>query len=116
VNDLDLDRFVAVCGPDEDVAEIAAFYLTYTSGQLDALHAAIDGRRIAEVEQIAHRCVGSSGTCGMGPIVAPLAELERRARDGNLRDAFVLEGAARTALAHIDVALRDFVARRRRQL
>ena len=115
MNDLDLDRFVAVCGPDEDVAEIAAFYLTYTSGQLDALHAAIDGRRIAEVEQIAHRCVGSSGTCGMGPIVAPLAELERRARDGNLHDAFVLESAARTALAHIDVALRDFVARRRRQ-
>jgi len=115
VNDLDLDRFVAVCGPDEDVAEIATFYLTYMSGQLDALHLAIDGRRIAEVEQIAHRCVGSSGTCGMGPIVAPLAELERRARDGNLHDAFVLESAARTALAHIDVALRDFVARRRRQ-
>lgn len=112
VSGLDLERFVAICaGAGEDLAGVADMYLTYTSEQLDALRAAIEQGRVADVEQIAHRCIGSSGTCGMGPLVAPLAALERGARDGHLRDALVLEREARAAFEEIELALRALVDR-----
>ena len=112
MSDLDLERFVAICAAaGEDVAGVAEFYLSYMGEQLEALRSAIGDGRIAEVQQIAHRCVGSSGTYGMQPIVAPLAALERGARDGNLRDAAILEAQTRAAFAQIETALHGLVSR-----
>jgi HPt (histidine-containing phosphotransfer) domain-containing protein len=112
VNELDLDRFLAICtAGTEDAAAMADFYLSYMSGQLEALHAAIAEQRIGEIEQIAHRCAGSSATFGMGPMVDPLIALEKRAHSGDLHDALELEHDARTAFAQVEKALRDLVAR-----
>lgn len=112
MSNLDLKRFVETCGPDDGaVAEIVNFYLTYMAGQLDALHAAIAGQCVKDVELIAHRCAGSSATFGMQSIVAPLAAIERQARDGRVDGALALEGEARGAFAEIETALRGLVAR-----
>lgn len=116
MSELDVDRFVAICtSAGEDVAALAEFYLSYMSEQLDALRSAIAGDRIAEVRQIAHRCAGSSGTYGMQPIVAPLAALERAARDGDLREAPALERQARAAFEQIETGLRALVSEHTKQ-
>ncbi len=110
---VDLERFVAICGAcGEDAAGLAAFYLTYMAEQLDSLRAAIADHRVADVERIAHRCVGSSGTYGLDPIVTPLAALERQAHDGRLENAPALEAGARTAFAQIEAALRTLMTAR----
>ena len=108
---LDLDRFLAICvAGQEDVGSLADFYLSYMSQQLNALHDAIAAQRIGDVEQIAHRCAGSSATYGMGPLAAPLLALEQQAHAGNLHDALALEQDARRAFAQIERALQDLAA------
>ncbi len=113
MRDIDLDRFLAICGSGEqDVSELVAFFIAYMAEQLGALRAAIDDRRLKDVELIAHRLAGSSGTYGFEPLVGPFAAIERQARDGDLRDALALEREARTIFAAIETALRELTTRR----
>lgn len=108
MSSLDLGRFLAICGPaGEDVAEIVAFFVEYMTGQLDALRAAVHDGRVEDVELIAHRCAGSSGTYGLDPLVEPFAAIERRARNGDLTAAPALEREARAVFATIETELRN---------
>jgi CheY-like chemotaxis protein len=67
------------------------FYLGQMSEELNRLRTAISANSAEEVTQIAHGCAGMNANCGMLGVVAPLRELERMGRVGNL------EGAERIA-------------------
>jgi HPt (histidine-containing phosphotransfer) domain-containing protein len=51
------------------------------------LEAAIAGGSAEDVRQIAHRCAGSSASCGMLGVVPPLRDLERLGKERRLADA-----------------------------
>jgi len=70
-----LDEFA--CGDADALREIVALYLDQAAHQLEEIEGAIRGRNSAELRRTAHHCVGSSATCGMERISAPLRELER---------------------------------------
>jgi hypothetical protein len=55
--------------------------------ELDKLRRAIRSESTEEVTQIAHGCAGLNANVGMLAVVAPLRELERMGREGNLDDA-----------------------------
>jgi HPt (histidine-containing phosphotransfer) domain-containing protein len=72
------------------------------------LAAAIAAGAAEEVRQIAHRCAGSSASCGMLGVVPPLRDLERMGKEKRLE-------AATGAFAELERAWR-MVADRLREL
>ena len=67
--------------------EFVDFYRSQMSDELNRLRLAISSESVAEVVEIAHGCAGMNANCGMRAVVAPLRELERMARAGNLTGA-----------------------------
>jgi CheY-like chemotaxis protein len=67
------------------------FYRSQMSQELNRLTKAIRSKSATEVIEVAHGCAGMNANCGMLAVVAPLRELERMGREGNL------EGAERIA-------------------
>jgi hypothetical protein len=57
------------------------------SEELKRLSSAIRSKSAAEVIDVAHGCAGMNANCGMLAVVAPLRELERMGRAGNLDGA-----------------------------
>ena len=85
---VDVERMRQMMGDDpEEVADILGVYLEQMSASLDRLVTAVETGDAAEVEMIAHNCVGVSATCGMSAVVAPLRELERMGRENRLAGA-----------------------------
>ena len=85
---VDVTRFHQVLGnTKEEYSEILAEYFNQMNDSLQRLDAAVSTHDHREVEMISHRCVGTSATCGMTAIVAPLRELENAGRSGCLSDA-----------------------------
>jgi PAS domain S-box-containing protein len=85
---VDVERMRQMMGDDpEEVADILGVYLEQMSASLDRLVVAVESGDAAEVEMIAHNCVGVSATCGMSAVVAPLRELERMGRENRLAGA-----------------------------
>lgn len=67
--------------------EFVDFYRSQMSDELNRLRLAISSESVAEVIEIAHGCAGMNANCGMRAVVAPLRELERMGRAGNLAGA-----------------------------
>jgi CheY-like chemotaxis protein/HPt (histidine-containing phosphotransfer) domain-containing protein len=87
----DMDRLLEFSDHDEaSLRELLTLYLTQTREQLDRIRAAIQGNAPRNVERLAHSCAGSSATCGMHPILAPLRALELLAGTGRLEGALPL--------------------------
>jgi PAS domain S-box-containing protein len=85
---VDVERMRRMMGDDpEEVADILGVYLEQMSASLDRLATAVESGDAAEVETIAHNCVGVSATCGMSAVVGPLRELERMGRENRLAGA-----------------------------
>ena len=85
---VDVTRFHQVLGnTKEEYSEILAEYFNQMNDSLQKLDAAVSTHDHREVEMISHRCVGTSATCGMTAIVAPLRELECAGRSGCLNNA-----------------------------
>ncbi len=57
--------------------ELVDMYLLEADEVMGALRASVQSGPAAETERLAHKLGGSSSTCGMAGIVAPLRELER---------------------------------------
>jgi two-component system sensor histidine kinase/response regulator len=81
------------------------FYLNQMSEELNRLHLAIRSKSAAELIQVAHGCAGMNANCGMLAVVAPLRELERMARAGNLDDAEPIADQVTVGLERIHVFL-----------
>ena len=67
--------------------DLIQLYSKQMAEQVPLLEAAIAGGSAEDVRQIAHRCAGSSASCGMLGVVPPLRDLERLGKERRLADA-----------------------------
>jgi signal transduction histidine kinase/HPt (histidine-containing phosphotransfer) domain-containing protein len=81
----------------EKVRRIIDLYLRHTGGRLEELRTALERESASDVYAIAHKCLGSSRTCGMTAIVPALAELQRMGKAGDLDGAVDHFNAAQSA-------------------
>jgi len=85
---VDKERLLDAVGKDGQVPPtFVEFYRSQMFEELNRLKSAIRSDSAEEVIQIAHGCAGMNANCGMLAIVAPLRELERMGREGNLAGA-----------------------------
>ena len=99
---VDKERLLEACGNDaNELRELIDLYLKHTSENLSKLEHAISEGLIADVERIAHTLAGGSATCGMAAIVAPLRELEKVARNGEMGGAQELGASTRKQFERI---------------
>jgi hypothetical protein len=57
------------------------------------------------VTKVAHGCAGMNANCGMLAVVAPLRELERMGRQGNLNEAELMADKVNVGLERIHLFL-----------
>jgi CheY-like chemotaxis protein len=67
--------------------DLIGLYSKQMAEQVPLLEAAIAKGSAEDVRQIAHRCAGSSASCGMLGVVPPLRDLERMGKERRLADA-----------------------------
>jgi two-component system sensor histidine kinase/response regulator len=85
---VDLERLYLAMGEEpEELQEILELYLGQMERDLQKLNTAIAAGNAGEIDLIAHNCSGVSANCGMVAVVAPLRELERMGREGQLTGA-----------------------------
>jgi PAS domain S-box-containing protein len=85
---VDMAQLEDVASGDPDmVNQLVTMYLEQTPPKLEALGAAIRTSDAQGVKQHAHSVAGTSASCGMNAIVAPMRALEKMAIEGNLSDA-----------------------------
>lgn len=106
---IDVTRFHQVLGDTRDeYSEILVEYFNQMNDSLQRLDAAVATHDHREVEMISHRCVGTSATCGMTAVVAPLRELESAGREGCLDDARQIFEKVRAGFEIICAFLNDY--------
>ena len=71
----------------EGFRDLIDLYLVQADEILEGLQMAIAGGSAKEVDYLAHKLAGSSAMCGVKAMVAPLRELEKRSRAGDLEGA-----------------------------
>jgi polar amino acid transport system substrate-binding protein len=71
----------------EMMEQIINLYLKQTRQQLDGLAEAIQFGDADEIYRIAHKCLGSSATCGISGMIEPLMELEAMGRERKIENA-----------------------------
>jgi signal transduction histidine kinase/HPt (histidine-containing phosphotransfer) domain-containing protein len=81
----------------QKLKHIIELYLRHTGERLEELKTALKQESASDVYAIAHKCLGSSSTCGMTAIVPALAELQRMGKAGDLVGAAVQFNAAQAA-------------------
>jgi signal transduction histidine kinase/HPt (histidine-containing phosphotransfer) domain-containing protein len=86
-----------IASTPEKLKRIIALYLLHTGERLEELKTALSQESASDVYAIAHKCLGSSLTCGMTAIVPALTELQRMGKAGDLVGAADQFNAAQTA-------------------
>jgi two-component system, sensor histidine kinase and response regulator len=86
-------------------SDFVELYRNQMSEELNRLGVAIRSGSADEVTQIAHGCAGMNANCGMLAVVAPLRELERMAREGNLDGAELIAEQVNVGLERIQLVL-----------
>jgi CheY-like chemotaxis protein len=85
---VDKERLLDAVGKEGQIPPaFVEFYRSQMSEELNRLKSAIRSDSAEEVIQLAHGCAGMNANCGMLAVVAPLRELERMGREGNLAGA-----------------------------
>jgi two-component system sensor histidine kinase/response regulator len=93
----------------EKLKRIVELYIHHTAERLAELKSAIKRESAADVCAIAHKCLGSSRTCGMIAIVPSLTELERIGKEGDLQGAEEQLKTAQAAFEKIKRFLEEYV-------
>ena len=94
---VDFEQLRSASGDDPGfLQELAKLYFEQAGEIMPALVVALEKRSAGDVNYLAHRLTGASLSCGMSAMVAPLRELEKRGRSGDLAgaDDFMLQAAA----------------------
>ena len=109
---VDFAQLLSASGEDPAfLQELAKLYFDQAGEILPALRAALEKRSAGDVNYLAHRLAGASLSCGISAVVAPLRELEKCGRSGDLTgaDQFMLQAAANleTARAAVQEYLRS---------
>jgi PAS domain S-box-containing protein len=89
----------------EKLRNIIELYLRHTRERLEELKTALNQQSAGDVYAIAHKCLGSSRTCGMTAIVPPLMELQGMGKAGELNGATEQFNAAQVAFKKIKAFL-----------
>jgi CheY-like chemotaxis protein/HPt (histidine-containing phosphotransfer) domain-containing protein len=85
---VDLEALEAAANEDPKLLqELVDLYFAQASDLMNGLRGAINSGSAKDVDHFAHKLVGASLACGMSAMVLPLRELERRGKEGLLRDA-----------------------------
>lgn len=85
---VDLERLREMTeGNLDSMRELVRLFLGQTGLKLTALGEAVAAGDLNEVYRLAHFCAGSSVSCGMTALAAPLRELEQQAHNGVLSSA-----------------------------
>jgi PAS domain S-box-containing protein len=94
---VDLEALEAAANEDPKMLqELVDLYFAQASDLMNGLRGAINSGSAKDVDHFAHKLVGASLACGMSAMVLPLRELERRGKEGILRDAdAIFEQASR---------------------
>jgi HPt (histidine-containing phosphotransfer) domain-containing protein len=87
--------------------QLANVYVTQTSEQLDMLRAALVKRSAPDVQRIAHRCAGSSGTVGMDAIAKLFSKLEQVGRSGQLDQAEELTATIESTFVRVRASVKE---------
>ncbi|HSH95973.1 MAG TPA: Hpt domain-containing protein, partial [Roseimicrobium sp.] len=82
---VDMELLREMAGDDvTSLREMVDLYLTQADDLMGRLRIAIEGGSAKDIARLAHSFQGSSSSCGMNSIVAPLRELERMGKAGEL--------------------------------
>ncbi|HZP11268.1 MAG TPA: response regulator [Nevskiaceae bacterium] len=95
----------------EFVRELADLYLEQTTEQLKLLKDAVAQRNAAEIERLAHRCKGGSGSCGVNGLAAMFLQLEKMGRDGKLDEVDRIFAGVEREYARVSDFLKQPIAR-----
>ena len=101
---VDFERLDLFAGTTEARGEFVESFVAHVESELDALATAIAGRDVAVIEQVAHRCGGTTATCGMEPLRFALREIETVAR-GGAQPAEALLETVRAEFVRVRLAL-----------
>jgi signal transduction histidine kinase/HPt (histidine-containing phosphotransfer) domain-containing protein/BarA-like signal transduction histidine kinase len=84
---VDVECLTDSASTPEKLRHIIELYLRHTGERLEKLKTALKQESASDVYAIAHKCLGSSRTCGMTAIVPALTELQRMGKAGDLDGA-----------------------------
>jgi PAS domain S-box-containing protein len=93
----------------EKLKHIIGLYLRHTAERLDELGRAVKEESANDIYAIAHKCLGSSRSCGMTAIVPALAELQRMGKAGDLNGASHQFQAAEAAFQKLTPFLEHYI-------
>ena len=77
----------AVANDPVKLRTLISLYVEHTTYRLGEIKKAVDRESRADVQGMAHRCLGSSLTCGMEAIIPVLRKLEQAGIDGDMTAA-----------------------------
>ena len=103
---IDFERLREVADDDADMMNmLVEMYLDQMREILTVLKTAVAEKDFETIRQSAHKAVGSSATCGMNAVVAPLKELEQLGASKNPQNAEAVLVRIETAHEQISAAL-----------
>jgi len=107
---VDMDSMLQfTAGSPGDLRELITLCLSQTAEQLEQLKATVRVGDAAGVGWLAHRCAGSSSTCGMRRLAPLLRELERKGTEGELTGATQIWQDARVEFERVRVFLEQYL-------
>jgi signal transduction histidine kinase/HPt (histidine-containing phosphotransfer) domain-containing protein len=108
---VDVACLTDIASTPEKLKRIVALYLLHTGARLEELKTALKQESASDVYAIAHKCLGSSKTCGMTAIVPALTELQRMGKVGDLGGAADQFNVAQTAFQKLKPFLESYLER-----
>lgn len=107
---VDLKRLSRITGGDgAKLRMLTKLYLEQSQELMTGLENAVRDRSAKDVEFLAHKCCGASANCGANTIVAPLRELEKMGREGQLDNAEKFLYQAKQQLTAIQTYLDNYL-------
>jgi PAS domain S-box-containing protein len=104
---VDMVRFREVAsGNPEQLQKLIELYISQTEEIVQAMEEACRAGSAPEIKRLAHKCYGSSATCGVNTMVGLLRELEISGQEGRMTDAAGLVEKIRIQFEGV----RDFLA------
>jgi signal transduction histidine kinase/DNA-binding response OmpR family regulator len=89
---------------------LAELYVNQTAEQLAMLRTALSERSAADIQRIAHRCTGSSGTIGMTAMANLFEKLEHAGKNGQLNIAEQLASDIESAFVGVRASVKSLAA------
>jgi HPt (histidine-containing phosphotransfer) domain-containing protein len=109
---VDFEQLQAASSDDPQVLqELVNLYFEQADSVMAQLVRAVQTKSAKDVDYLAHKLVGASLACGMSSMVAPLRELEQRARKGDLEKAEELRTLAASRLEEVRAAVNEFIVK-----